>query len=468
MRDGIGGYAVDLRIFAVLRSGGFTENPAPELGVRYPDNFRDAKLLEAALRRAQTADLPPPAPADANGNYNDLISFSGEDLGLGTYAYLAFAAFGVTIPALTYLYFAVVTISLLLFGIGHGRSIGAMAAVAAMTLALYVVVCADFVNFLGSSKFFSGAGIDVKDPRFLGTIAAIPVLHLIVVWTRARYRLGALDYVVVVMQAAIFAFALQIRSPVGWSILALSVFWLVGGALVLRRGRSPRSLCDWRQSRSAPMPIAVVVVLLSAQLLAAVTLHPVYRAQGDVPRHMFWQGLLSSLQIEPKWDEKYGASVNNATGDAMPAETARIAIMKLPPEQRRPYLNGDGSTKRTALEKFSRIAFFDILRSDPRFVAHAFFIDKPVAAWRSEWRFFGGLFAGLPIWNVLVPAAAVLFLVFLVAVEVEAFRDAAADRRRDAVIYRPSRGCRIGWWWENPLVMIDNFVWIVVFCCCRW
>jgi len=126
-----------------------------------------------------------------------------------------------------------------------------MAAVVAMTLALHVLVCADFVNFLGSSKLFGGPGLDLKDPRFLGTLAAVPVLHMIVMWTRPRYRLGPLDYVVVALQAAIFAFALQIRSPVIWAVLALSAFWLTAGVLALRRGRSLRSLGDWRQSRSA-------------------------------------------------------------------------------------------------------------------------------------------------------------------------------------------------------------------------
>ena len=339
MRFGIGGSAVDRRIFTTLVVAGIAQNPAPELNVRFPDNLRDVKLLQSALQRAQTIDLPPPAPADVHGDYGDLMGFSGEDTGLGTYTYLAFRLFGVNIPALTYLYFVIVTISLVLYGIGHWRSVGAMAAVVAVTLALYVVVCADIVNFLGSSKFFSGApGIDVKDPRFLGTIAAIPLLHMIVMWTRPRYRLGPLDYVVVAMQAAIFAFALQIRSPVVWAVLALSAFWLTIGALALRRGRSLRSLCDWRQSRSAPMPITVLAVLFSAQLLAAVTLHPLYRAQGDVPRHMFWQGLLSSLEVNPEWSVKYGPSVNNATGDTLPEEAARIAIMKLPAEERQQYL----------------------------------------------------------------------------------------------------------------------------------
>jgi hypothetical protein len=462
LRFGIGGSAVDQRLLATLLRNGLTSQPDQAPGVQYPDNLRDAKLLQFALLQAQTIDLPPPAPANAKGEYIDLIGFSGEDIGLGTYTYLAFRVFGVNVPALTYLYFVIVTASLLLYGIGHWRSVGAMAAVVAVTLALYAVACADFVNFLGTSAYFSNAGIDVKDPRFLGTIAAIPVLHLIVMWTRPRYRLGPRDYIVVAMQSAIFAFALQIRSPVIWAVLALSAFWLLIGALALRRGRSLRSLWDWRQSRSALIPITVLAVLLSAQLLAAVTLHPVYRVQGDVPRHMFWQGLLSSLQLEPDWDKKYGASVNNATDDAMPAEVAHIAIMKLPPEQRRQYLNRDGATKRTALEKFSRLAFFDILRNDPKFVAHTFFIDKPARAWRSERQFFGGLFSGLPTWNALVPAAAVLFLVFLVTWNADAL-----------ATLLPTAGVIpffiiVAWlpnWLVilNPMVMIDNFVWIVVF-----
>ena len=463
MRFGIGGSAVDRRIFTTLVVAGLAQNPAPELNVRFPDNLSDAKLLQSALQRALTIDLLPPAPADAHGEYSDLMGFSGEDTGLGTYTYLAFRLFGVNIPALTYLYFVIVTISLVLYGIGHWRSVGAMAAVVAVTLALYVVVCADIVNFLGSSELFSGApGIDVKDPRFLGTIAAIPLLHVIVMWTRPRYRLGPLDYVVVAMQAAIFAFALQIRSPVVWAVLALSAFWLTIGALALRRGRSLRSLCDWWQSRSAPMPIAILAVLFSAQLLAAATLHPLYRAQGDVPRHMFWQGVLSSLEVNPEWSVKYGPSVNNATGDMLPEEAARIAIMKLPAEERQQYLSGNGWPRWTALEKFSRIVFFDILRNDPEFVAHAFFIDKRAQAWQCEEQFFGVLFSGLPAWNVLIAGVAVLFLVVLAAwngdAQVTLLSTAGVIPLFIVLSLLPN-------WlvFLHPMVMIDHFVWIIVF-----
>jgi len=154
--------------------------------------------------------------------------------------------------------------------------------------------------------------------------------------------------------------------------------------------------------------------------------------------------------------------VNGATDDAMPAQVARIAILKLPPEQQAQYLNRDGATKRTALEKFSRIAFFDILRNDPKFVAHAFFVDKPARAWLSERQFFGGLFSGLPIWNALIPVAAILFLVVLVASNADALTTllptAGVIPFFIVVAWLPNWLVIL-----NPMVMIDNFVWIVVF-----
>ena len=93
MRFGIGGSAVDRRIFTTLVVAGLAQNPAPELNVRFPDNLRDVKLLQSALQRAQTIDLPPPAPADAHGDYVDLMGFSGEDTGLGTYSLPGVPAF---------------------------------------------------------------------------------------------------------------------------------------------------------------------------------------------------------------------------------------------------------------------------------------------------------------------------------------------------------------------------------------
>ena len=95
-------------------------------------------------------------------------------------------------------------------------------------------------------------------------------------------------------------------------------------------------------------------------------------------------------------------------------------------------------------------------------MAHTFFIDKPARAWQSEQQFFGGLFSGLPIWNALIPAAAVLFLVVLVAWNAEALETllptAGVIPFFIVVAWLPNWLVIL-----NPMVMIDNFVWIVVF-----
>ena len=456
LRFGIGGAAIDKRILATLLRSGFTDGPLPELSKPYPENLNDAALLQSALDKAQTFDVEPPRTfTNDNGEYTDLISFTGEDTGMATYAFLAFVIFGVHISSFTYFYFVIVTVSLFLYGAGHGCRSGAMAAAVVMTLALYVVTCSDFVNF-------QRVGTDVKDVRFLSTLAAIPTLHLLVTWTRHSYRLSLFDYAFLALQSGIFAFALQIRASTIWAVIALTLYWIVIAIVNLRRGGVLTSLLRWRQSRSVVTLAAVFAILISARLLATLSLSPVYAALGDVTYHTFWQGVLSSLQLTPEWDIKYGPSVNGAGGDAMPAEVAHIAIMKLPPEERRQYVNSDGETKRFALEKFSKIAFFNILSNDPRFVLYTFFVAKPLRIMQTEKRFFDGLFGGLSIWNILVPIPVILFVSWLLARNFEAL-DAARSTATAASLF-----ILVAWlpnWLIalNPLVMFDNFVWIVFF-----
>jgi hypothetical protein len=461
LRFGVGGSAIDMRILATLRRGGITDDPLPELGESYPENLRDPTLLQSALREAQTIDVAPPRTyTNAAGDYVDLTGFTGEDIGIGTYTLLAFTMFGLNIPALTYFYFVIVTASLVLYGIGHGRCVGAMAAATIMTLALYVVVCVNFINFVPAGFMNPLSGTDIVDPRFLGTIAALPVLHVIALWASPDNRLGVRDYVVLAPQSLIFAFALQIRAPVIWAVLAMLAFWAMIVVRTACRDRSLRSLWQWRASRSVFTLATVLAVLATVRILAVVSLSPVYAAEGDIARHTFWQGLLSSLQLTPEWDQKYSASVNGAEGDAMPATMARIAIMKLPPDQQRQYLTGDGVLKRTALEKFSRIAFFDIAWHDPRFVLYTFFVAKPLRIAQSEALFFRGLFAGLPVWNALVPVAVLVALIWLAARHCEVRTTLLAMAKVVPLFVL------VSWlpnWLValNPMVMIDNFVWVL-------
>ena len=124
--------------------------------------------------------------ADAAGRYTGLLGFNGEDAGMGTYTRLAFSVFGINLPALTYGYFAIVLISLVMFAASHHGHRGALVAAGLLTVALYLVVCSSLFNFTIPGRAVASPGIDLKDPRFLSTLAALPLLHIIVTWIGHR------------------------------------------------------------------------------------------------------------------------------------------------------------------------------------------------------------------------------------------------------------------------------------------
>src|SRR5205085_1422399 len=118
LRCGVGGFVIDKRIDAVLQNSGFTghQRLLDPFGETYPANLRNEKRLHNALDRAQMIDcaLPGSAP-DSTGHYPRLLGFNGEDVGMSSYTLLAFALFGISLSSLTYAYFAIVLLSLILF-----------------------------------------------------------------------------------------------------------------------------------------------------------------------------------------------------------------------------------------------------------------------------------------------------------------------------------------------------------------
>ena len=459
-RFGIGGFAIDDRIFVYLMRAGLSDNSRllDVLGERFPNNLRNTELLDTALRQAAAIDLPPPTGLpDSKGHYSGLSGFSGDDSGIGTYAYLAFMIFGVHLSALTYLYFLITGGSIALYLLSQRRSTAAIVALAIVTTSLYLTVCADIVNFQSAT----GPGIDLKDPRFLGTIATIPVLHIIATWMRENNRLSVADYVILAAQCAILAFALHIRASVVWTVLAIPLLWMLRTGLFRHPGVS-RRLYDWRSPRSIITFAVVLAVLLTGYVCARASQHPLYSAEGEIPRHTFWQGVVYSLQLNPAWEAKYGTLVNGAGGDAMPPAAARFAISQLPKDQQGQYFNTDGSLKRTALEKFTRAMFFRLLWNDPGFVLSTFLIVKPIRILDSEMALFGGIFAELPLWNMLIPIVAAIMLTWAGA------RDPDTPRQllsfAGVALWMAIFASLPNWLVAlNPLVMVDHFLWDLVF-----
>jgi hypothetical protein len=461
---GIGGFVIDKGIDNTLRLGGVSDtvqnlNP---LGVSYPENLWNPVLLQSALDRAASIDCAQSARvADAAGHYMGLLGFSGEDAGMGTYTRLAFAIFGTNLPALTYGYFAIALISLVLFAASHHSHRGAMVTAGLLTVVLYLVVCSSLLNFAIPGGVVASPGIDLKDPRFLSTLAAFPLLHIIVTWIRPPYRLAVRDYLLLGAQAVILAFALHIRTPVVWSLLALPLLWLFFGQS-RQRIRDDARLSPWRLSRSRVVLAAVCLIPCIAQAAVSWSYHPFYEAEGDLGRHTFWDGVLQSLESNPAWRGKYGPAVNGATGDELPLAAARLAIARLPADQQQPYLNADGNPTRIAYEEASKTLFLDVLRHDPGFVSDTFLRIKPLLMLRSELIMYRSLFVGLIGWHLVLPLAALVLLGWLAARETVGFLAAISTAALVCALLALLPNWLVA---ANELVMFDNFTWGLFFIC---
>ena len=462
---GVGGFVIDKDIDHTLRIGGFSDSAQNlnRLGVSYPANLQNPMLLQNALDRTSTMDCPPSdlVRSGADAHYRGLLGFGGEDAGMATFTRLAFALFGTNLPALTYSYFAIALISLLLFAASHHRHRGAMIAAGLLSVVLYLAVCSSLLNFAIPDGTVTRPGIDLKDPRFLGTLAALPLLHIIVTWIRPPFRLALRDYLLLAAQAMILAFVWHIRFPVAWTLLALPTSWLF--LVKLRRcARDGESLGQRRSSRSGAILAAMCLIPCIVQAGVSWSYHPFYKVEGDLGRHTFWDGALMSLADNPAWSAKYGAAVNGATGDELPVAVAALAITRLPADKRQANLNANASPTRVFYEKASRTLFLDVLRHDPGFVVQTFLEIKPGLMLRSELTMYRSLFAGLSGWHIVLPLVVLALLCWLAARETVGFLSAVSI----AAVLCALIALLPNWLVTvNQLVMFDSFTWSLFFIC---
>jgi len=449
LKYGGGWFVAYDRIEMPLMEGGFTENERllATLGVPFPENLHNGALLNKAMKNARDVEAAPPREDPHPGGYFQALRGSGaDDAGLSTYVLLSITIFGYNIEGFTYLYFLISILSIVLFILGHGRHAPEMAALAAFTAALYALVGSDLIH---------PDRLDLKDPRFLSTLAGIPLLHLVLYLTRAR-EFVVRDYLGLLGQSVIFAFVVHVRSSAQWGLLALIVLWLLLVLNALWWNRiARRDILSLRTRYSVVIPGCMLAVFLSGFLLVKAAAHPLYRLEGDVLHHTLWHGLYYALQNHPEWESKYG---NGASGDAMPVLAAKLAIQKLPAEERQQYLTRFGWPTRIALEKFSRLLFVDLLRHDPRFVADTFFIFKPFYLFATAKQFYASVFRNTPRWRAIILIAALAALGTI----------AAGDRRVLSIIgplpVTAGLFALLAWipnWLvtHGSMVMVDHFLW---------
>jgi hypothetical protein len=451
----IGGYVVDQAIEQKLQSKGLTDDRRllQTLNLKFPNNLADKKLLQGALDDARQFNASSPVSRDDQR----LRGSHGDDVGVAVLTTLSFRLFGLKLASLYYFYFLVLSLTLVLFALAHYQRPASMACAAIMLLAVYMIAVSDVCGFVRTLPPYAGSGgSDFKDPRFFGTIAAFPALHVLALWMRSKYPMDLTNYLILIAQATIFAFAVQVRWPELWVLGALCGYWLI-------REVSGQTLWLARSASSLFVPSVFALIVALGTLGIALTASPVYREDGDLQHHPFWHNMMTALEGNPEWDTKYLSTVDGARQDDMPLEIARQEIAKLPANERSRYLMRMNWPSPSAVMHFARIRFLEIAQNDPWFVASTFLLYQPRAILKRLSEFYRELFvimtptlAGQIVAAVLIilwtarsdPEARLFFAKLLPAAAIFAIASLLPP-----LIVAP----------VHPLIMIDCFLWSLFF-----
>ena len=401
------GYALSTVVETVLTYAGLTDDPKvlASLGAQFPANLRDPKLINAAIEKATRFQWPFNPEEAVRGS-------GGDDIGFVDYVRLSFLLFGHNIQSLYYTYF-------LMCGLSAAAFLYAFRARGGYLTLLIVTSVAQTILF--SSNFFGYPNLgSLADSRFLSLMAFVPGLHLACLLLD-RSRPSVITIALAIIQSVILVFALSIRASAVWVILALAIF-----AAVI----AIRELLSGRRELRRLFPVGVLLAVLGVHSLwITMSLHPVYRSDGEISHHMFWHSVFYQLQIHPRWNEKYAASYGFVDGDALPMVAAKKYLIEHPPsDPDHVYLTPDHQFLRVApAEIYIRKAFLELFANDRRFVMESLLVYNPVA--------MTVVFAGYL--SSLVQITMTQFIsMFIVGIILSGFL--AADRRQRRLFKRGS------------------------------
>jgi hypothetical protein len=343
------GYTLSAVVETVLIYAGLTDDLKilADLGSKYPENLKDPNLINAAIGKAAQFKWP--------FNPNEAVRGSGgDDIGFIDYVRLSFYLFGHRLQSLYFTYFLLFAISAAAFIVTFRAQLEALCLLAIVSLAQV---------FLFASPLFNSTASSIADPRFLSVLAFVPGLHIacLMLW---RLRLSRADLALAALQAAILVFAFWIRVTAIWVILGLSFL----ASLMILKGAFERRIEVARLSSFG----ILVGAMLAYMLYVSVALHPVYSQNGEIKHHVLWHDVFYQLQTHPHWKEKYAIQFDRATGDLLPDVAAMKYLAQHPSADPWIYLTEDHANLTVAArEAYTRKAFFEFLRNDPRFVFEA-------------------------------------------------------------------------------------------------
>lgn len=363
---GVSGYVIGRHVEEILITNGLTadESVLAKLGVRFPDNLRNPVLVERAIDRA-VGFVYGAGPARGA---------SGDDPGMIDYVKLSFALFGRSLLSLFLTYFVLLATEVGCFFLAFRRRPSDLAFLAVTLIAQVCVLSSALLDFSTMAEFTAfGTGLgSVSNPRFLSVLAILPALHAALLVLR-REPLSPGGVLLLSIQALVAALGIWIRASAAWVVIALCALSLG----VLFSTLCGRRSGDWRAGVARLWPVlAFFIVVGGHDAYVKNSLSPVYHQQNDLSHHALWHSILFSMQFNPDLIKRFKSLVGDKVDDQM-TTVASERYLQRHPEAVEPADYVDGHLTLSAIEKYSRAVFFEILHQDPGFVLVTYLYYKP-------------------------------------------------------------------------------------------
>lgn len=384
--------------------------------IQQPDLVTKAIKAAAKVKRE---DLRP-GPAESGG----YITVLAEDVGYADFYNLAFRIFGYDSRSTHFLYMTILAAAFVLYVLTYWRDNFSIGVLTLGIIALFLET---------TSLIFSFYVPSVAANRFLSTLALIPLLHIVTATINSR-ELTVKEVSTLTLQIMIMAFAISCRSSAQWAAVAvlfiafsfgikkmpvprLKNYWQFGFTHLHSFASGSRTPIDFvhnfiRIPKLLVVPILLLIILISANLVEKARLHPIYFSDDILPHHMVWHSAYIGLSVHPQWAEHLPMKeLAGLTGDGIPFTLSMIYLR----DRGIPYLGGaTGNNIRMRIhERVIRSAFFNYLKHNPWYSVQLYFYYKPKLLLAN----LDPAFRSIPLFAWMLAAISIITSIILLSLE---------------------------------------------------
>ena len=335
--------------------------------------LHDADLINRAIKEASELGTITPGYVDQGG----LISMYFQDLGYVDFIKLAFRLFGMQIQSLYLLFFVLFGLSVGLFIITFKGNLLASVTIVAITFTFLAEI---------NSTIFDENMPTVYGLRYPGTLAIVPTVHLmlLIVW---RLPPSFWNVVLTIPQAALLVFAIKLRSPAQWGMIAIAA--IVGISFLAALWKGFRLRQGWELATAKALPtlvrwplILMVALMIAHSVYMRAAVHPVYDSDDTLTSHNFWDTLFMDYAA---FDEDARALSDYQVGQEIGYNAGRIYAKQQHLVSDPAHLGSalTGTTLRIGFnDQLMRRIFLRYFSQHPLRVLRGYLIENPIRTTR--------------------------------------------------------------------------------------